>query len=121
MSNVQSQIRFLRRLEKYATEKPYFALSGPGIDRDPEKITNLEFHTETVEIQDIRPRIADFKIEECGFQAIHHPASLLKFENLNDVAVYQQEVQALLKDLFKAEHVVTWDFRVGVSQNHTGG
>lgn len=120
MSNIQSQIRFLRRLEKYATEKPYFAFSGPGIDRDPEKVTNLEFEYETVEIQDIRPRVADFKIEECGFQVVHHPASLLKFENLDDVAVYRQEVQALLKDLFKAEHVVTWDFRVGVSQNHTG-
>ncbi|KAI1348677.1 hypothetical protein F5Y01DRAFT_306543 [Xylaria sp. FL0043] len=84
MASTQGQIRFLRRLDKWATEKPFFRRSRA--DRR-------------------------FQIHECGFQVVFHPPALNDFGTLDHVAAYQRDVQSVLTKLFEAEHVLVWDFR----------
>ncbi|KAI1121041.1 hypothetical protein F5Y10DRAFT_282785 [Nemania abortiva] len=111
MASTQGQVRFLKRLDKWITEKPFFTFSRPNRNEDPEHLTNLEFQTETVEIQDVRGLIANFRIDECGFQVVHHPPAVVEFATLDHIAEYQKDVQTVLTKLFGAEHVLVWDFR----------
>jgi hypothetical protein len=112
MAKTQGQVRFLRRLDKWTAEKPFFIFSQPDRDENPANLTNLEFQTELLEITDIRGQEGDFKLDECGFKVVHHPPALVDFTTLDDVAQYQKDVQSILTTLFNAEHVLVWDFKV---------
>lgn len=109
---VSATIKFLARLPLYKAEQPFLAMVTPDVGFDPEKHTNLEMEDHEVDITDIRERIDDFKLNECGFQVVPHESRNLNFESVQDVEAYKRECEVWLKDFFKAEHAVCWDFRV---------
>ncbi|KAI0521432.1 hypothetical protein F5B22DRAFT_596809 [Xylaria bambusicola] len=111
MADTHGQVRFLRRSDKWTTEKPFFMYSQPDRDEDPENVTNLEFQTQLLDITDIRGQEDDFKLEECGFKVVHHPPALVDFTTLEHIREYQKDVQSALATFFDAEHILVWDFK----------
>lgn len=112
MPDVEGEIKFLSRLPRYKTEQPFYVSVAPGVEFDQEKHTNLEFERHAVTVSDIRPRLKDFTLDDCGFEIVPHVPKLLDFQTTLDVNVYKHETEALLQNFFQAEKVLTWDFKV---------
>ncbi|KAK3331559.1 hypothetical protein B0H66DRAFT_469877 [Apodospora peruviana] len=100
MAVIETKLKFLTRLDRYATEKPFFVTTAPKVVFDPAKHTNLEHELKTVHIQDIRDRLAEFDVERSGFQILNHIPKLLNIQTPDDVATYKQETQTVLQRLF---------------------
>ncbi|KAK5627027.1 hypothetical protein RRF57_002742 [Xylaria bambusicola] len=113
-------IVFLQRAPCYEKEKPYLVLLPDTVDVDPSiPRHNLLFETHRVNLTDVRGHENEYRIDECGFQYLHHETSvriLLGLQGggptLADVREYKAETEKTLKSFFNAVHVVCYDFRV---------
>ncbi|KAK0612446.1 hypothetical protein B0T17DRAFT_543702 [Bombardia bombarda] len=112
MAVVEARFKFLARLDRFVAEKPFFVTTAADIEFDPAKHTNIEHEIKSVKVHDIRGRQSQFSIALSGFQVIDHTPKLLELETLDHVAAYKQETQEVLKNLFQAEHAITFDLRI---------
>lgn len=116
------KISFLKQDPLYSQEKPYLVLLPPSQDVEIDRSiprSNLLYEYHLVEIGDVRGHAEKYQIEECGFQYFQHTTAVNSLPGLHgdgptreDIDTYKDETEAVLKDLFQAEHVVCYDLRV---------
>ena len=107
-------LSFLKGSERYLEEKPYFL--GPPLNQEvpPHLQTNLEYETlQNVRIEDVR----DHGME--AFNIDDHSFRFMKHQNETDLSTvdisikeYCAEMSKFVQDLFNAERVICYDFRV---------
>jgi hypothetical protein len=108
MPSVKASLEFLQRLPLYEVEKPYWCFVSPqsGIDPDQERQDNLEFeHHSDIVINDIRDRINDYKIGDCGFEVLSHETNITDFKTEDNIEDYRKETEDLLKETLGAVYV----------------
>lgn len=115
MPDVSATIEYLQRLDLYKSEKPYWCFLPPkeGFDPDKQRLDNLEWedHSE-ITIHDIRESINDFKIDECGFQVIHHQSMIPELDTEPHINEYRKETEEMLRTSMQAEYVHCYDHRL---------
>lgn len=112
MPTVQGRIRYVWRLPKYETEKPFVAAIPRGtVDLEKLPITNLEYEAKLVDFVDVRPALADFTLQTSGFQFFSHESKYPRVST-TELDGYQRETEDVLKKLLDAEEVVCYEFRV---------
>jgi hypothetical protein len=114
MPDVQSSIDYLAKLKLYETEKPYYCMLAPhdGFDPDAQRLDNLEFETHSdITFHDMRPLLSTIKMEDYGFQVVHHSSSHLALDSREDCKAYQAETEELLGKEFRAEFVKCYELR----------
>jgi hypothetical protein len=107
-----SRIYYLARLPRYQTEKPFYVNfpvhDVPGVPQH----NVLHERCEGIQIQDIRGREDEFRIDTQGFQLLQHDTSMTSddFENDRDVrAKYYPEIIKLLTQTLGASKVVPFE------------
>ena len=110
--------RFLKDLELYHAEKPYFCLmpATSANKADNEQMDNLEFESHhNIRIDDIRPLIATFKLDEYGFEVVQHTSRYLDIQSDKGLkstialAEYQLETEIMLTSHLEAAFVKCYD------------
>lgn len=115
MPDVETSIEYLQKLPLYEVEKPYYCLLAPheGFDPDAQRLDNLEFEVhDNIRVRDIRDKIHEFKLEECGFQVLSHSMGQSEFNTPDDIQGYKLETQAMLRETLGAECVKTYEVRI---------
>lgn len=115
MPDVQTSIEYLQKLPLYETEKPYYCLLAPheGFDPDAQRLDNLEFEVhENICVKDMRGKVHEFKLEECGFEVISHEMNRSEFNTPGDIEAYRHETQEMLRSFLGAEFVKTYEVRM---------
>ncbi|EFX06319.1 hypothetical protein CMQ_6640 [Grosmannia clavigera kw1407] len=103
-------LSFLSDIPRYRTEKPFYELRRPPAGFDYETATeaeleslakkdNLEFSEQDVPIGNIRGREANFRLETCGFEIVHHASRLTDRLMMSAEAIqaYKNETEELLQ------------------------
>jgi hypothetical protein len=118
MSDVVTEICFLKDLPLYKQEKPFMVLlpANEGLDPEAFRTNNLEFETlNNILISDIRGTEDPFTLETSGFQLIDHCSQNLDTTSRAQVEAYRAETEKFLSETLGAEKVVCWDVRVGMT------
>lgn len=114
MPDTSATLTFLKRLDLYQHEKPffYYKLANGTQDVD-EKTDNLEFEErQKVLVRNIRGREHEFSLDTSGFQIIHNKSNIKEFKTKEDVTSYISETADTLKSLLGAEHVQCYEAQV---------
>lgn len=99
---------------RYDTEKPYWAILGPGETLgEGIPFNNMEWETHELNLVDIRGRESEFGLKSCGFQIINHESGNLELDTPKLCQDYKQKTEVMLMSLFKANSVSCYDFCVG--------
>lgn len=112
---VQATLHYLKALEIYETETPYFLNI---LNDDPAQQvlrTNLEYAPhDDISIEDIREKggLDAFSIEENGFEVLKYTAKAAVDENDAEVAAYCEEIVKLVSEKLNAVHTICYDYRV---------
>lgn len=114
-TTVESSIKYLKRDERYQSEKPFkvtFDVSHiPGAPK-----TNHDFVDVEVLMTDVRHSMSDFTLDKNGFQFCKLPTSLSQQDFLDDQAItsrHYPEVKAFVESLLpKGSDVVILGHRV---------
>jgi hypothetical protein len=112
MPDVHACLEYLQKLPLYEDEKPYYCFLPPheGFDPDAQRLDNLEFENhDDILIRDMRDRIEEYKIDDCGFEVVEHESRFSKFERENDVEGYRTETEQLLMKTMGAVSVTCYD------------
>jgi len=118
MPQVMTTLEFLKDLELYRSEKPYFCLmpATDATEADNEQIDNLEFEChDDIRIDDMRPFVETFKLDENGFEAVHHVSRFVDIRSDNGLtstmalAEYQLETEDMLTGRLEAAFVKCYD------------
>ena len=106
-------LEFIKDLELYHTEKPYFVVIEEGEGKAPSTATNLELApVHNISLQDIRGREADFTIERNGFKYVKHEAQVAANDEEDNWVAYSQEMARLIQEECGSEKVICYDYRV---------
>ena len=111
---MQASLEYLQNLALYDTEKPYWCFLPPheGFDPDKQRVDNLEFEDHfNITIHDIRESEPK-RIDECGFQVLHHVSRFSRFDSPADVRGYKSETEGLLQKEMNAIFVKCYDHRL---------
>jgi hypothetical protein len=110
---VIATLNFIKPLELYETEQPYF-LNIPGSEPETQIIqTNLEYTPQDdITIEDIRGRTHEFSLEKNGFKVLKYDAEGLDQLQGSKVDTYCEEMAALVAEECNAVHAVCYDYRV---------
>lgn len=110
---VVATLNFIKPLDLYESEKPYF-LNIPGSEPGSQILqTNLEYAPHgDVPIEDIRDRISDFSLEKNGFQVMNYDAGTSDDLQGFNVEAYCEEMAALVSKACDAVHAICYDYRV---------
>ncbi|ETS76504.1 hypothetical protein PFICI_11891 [Pestalotiopsis fici W106-1] len=112
MPQIQGRIRYVQKLPKYETEKPFIAAIPEGtVDLEKIPITNLEYEEKLVDFVDVRQALTDFTLQTSGFQFLSHKSKYPRVST-TELDGYQRETEDVLKKLLDAEEIVCYDFRV---------
>ena len=106
MPAVHTDLEYLQ--DVYQVDKPYWRFKPPEDGFDPEKkrLSNLEFEWhKNVEVHDIRDTKSEFRMDECGFEVLHHPSEFLGFTTPDQVFAYRKETEEFLTKSFDAVFV----------------
>ncbi|KAI1159892.1 hypothetical protein F5B18DRAFT_664214 [Nemania serpens] len=112
---VQATLHYLKALEIYETETPYFLNI---LNDDPAQQvlrTNLEYAPhDDISIEDIREKggLDAFSIEENGFEVLKYTAKAAVDENDAEVAAYCEEIVKLVSEKLNAVHTICYDYRI---------
>lgn len=112
MPDVTTELDYLKDLDLYNVEKPYWCFLAPheGFDADTQRVDNLEFEAHSnIKITDVRNTKDDIKLEEYGFQILSHTSEIPSFTSPTDVAAYKEETAQLLKETFSAVYTKCYD------------
>ena len=114
---VQATLHFLKPLDIYETERPYFLnILGDEISQQILQ-TNLEYSPrEGISIEDVREQGLDkFSLEENGFQVLKYKANTAVDLDDAKVETYCEEIVKLVSERLNAVHTVCYDYRVRFS------
>jgi len=117
------EVSFLEKSPRYETEKPYLVLLPEGAAVDPSiPLHNLKFEEKEVSVLDIRDCQSAYHLDECGFEYLLHTTSVTAIlgdePNVDHVAAYKAETEALLRQRFGAVKVVCYELRVRDPARH---
>ena len=120
----QARLRYLKRLELYKTEKPFQVFFDIPEDEVDQRLHNLDFEDKSCRIQDIRPHLRDYTLDEHAFAVRHQDLSLEPHLFVNREIVesrYLPTIEQLLrKEDPSIERVFFFDWRVSSSAGDTG-
>ncbi|KAK0118547.1 hypothetical protein ONS95_007435 [Cadophora gregata] len=118
MPCVVTTLEYLKDLELYQLEKPYFCLmpASDATQVDNEQIDNLEFESHhDIRIEDIRPLKEKYELDEYGFEVLSHTSRFLDLHSENGLsstmalAEYQIETEDMLNSHLGAVFVKCYD------------
>ncbi|KAI4624820.1 uncharacterized protein J4E87_005301 [Alternaria ethzedia] len=112
-SMIETSMHFLQRSDLYSTVKPYSLRFEPpdGFERSNIKLERRE----DLKIEDARPNINNFTLEEQGFKIVNME-SKMRYEQFEDdakiVQVYLSEIADTIRELLGAAHVQIFEHTV---------
>ncbi|KAI9859247.1 MAG: hypothetical protein M1813_007021 [Trichoglossum hirsutum] len=116
MSDVYADIDYLKDLELYKAEKPYWCFLTPhdGFDPDRQRVDNLEFESRhNIKITDIRSiGKGNIGLESRGFEVLSHTTKIPELTTVNAVEAYKAETEQLLKERLGATFVRCYDLKL---------
>ncbi|RDW75662.1 hypothetical protein BP5796_06483 [Coleophoma crateriformis] len=118
MASLVVEIEFIQDRAEYEDEKPYILLAEekePGMGS--RSLTNVEWLSRKVNVQDLRGREQMFELDKTGFQILLHPSMNLNFADIESINRYKRETEKLLMDTLKSSYVFCYDFRVFYNPN----
>lgn len=104
--------RYLKNLDLYQTEKPYWCFLTPrdGFDPDKERVDNLEFERcQNTTITDIRSFKDKINLKGHGFEVLPHTTKISEFTSADAIEAYKAETEQLLKERLRASYVKCYD------------
>jgi hypothetical protein len=115
MAPVTAQLGFIRPLDVYAKEKPYWLFIGrpehmPNLD-----LTNVKTDAVTgIPLRDVRGHEAEYSLDKHGFQYIKHHQTFDAFDDEQRIIdEYLPQVERTIRDSIPyAEKIFVYDWRV---------
>jgi len=106
------------KTELYDDKKPYY-FSGPLNPEQEAKRSNLKYTTqENIQVQDLRGNEQNLKLDEHGFELVAHiPKTNLIDPGDEQLERYLEEMSSFIKDKFKAELVLAYNYRVSIQNS----
>lgn len=114
MADTFAQLGFMKPLDLYKKEKPYWLFIGKPETAPEVDVTNVVTEPVSVPVCDVRNREADYTLETQGFQFIKHDHTFQSFEDEQLLKqVYLPQVEKTIRDVISdAEKVLIYDWRV---------
>ena len=113
---VKANLRFLKRLELYESEKPFQIFCNIPIDAEDQRQSNLEFEEFTVALHDIRQQRPAPSLDNNGFTTRKHSTAMKSEDFLNRElveSIYLPEIEALLREAEdNIDRIFIFDWRV---------
>jgi len=109
---------YLVKTELYDDKKPYYS-SGLLNPEQEAKRSNLKYTTqENIQVQDLRGNEQNFRLDEHGFELVAHiPKTNLIDPGDEQLERYLEEMSSFIKDKFKAELVLAYNYRVSIQNS----
>lgn len=103
--------RYIADIPLWTKEKPFVV---DQIEKaQGESISNIEYEDhETENLHDLRGSESQLDIYEHSFQFFNRPTELIKLPEEEMMVPYAEHVNDVLGDIFKTDHVFTYDLRV---------
>ena len=119
VSSTLCSFQYLSKLEVYVDVKPYF-FSGPLKSEHESMRTNLHYtEHEGIPVRDVRGSEDELNIDMHGFCSVRRESSIDLSEPDDTATVaYIRETCETIRELFNAEHVVCYDYRVSEPPMH---
>jgi len=115
MCHILAQFNFLKPLDLYNTEKPYWLFIGKP-DSDPKvETTNVVTNMVTgIMVKDVRGYESEFTLDKQGFRFITHNQTFKSFDDEEKVKTeFLPEVERIIKDhVHSTSRVLVYDWRV---------
>jgi hypothetical protein len=111
------QLQFLKRLDIYEHQKPYWLFVAKPENVPDAKLTNVEMESVPgIPVHDVRHSEEDYRIDTHGFQFVSHDQT---FHDFDDESLVQEEYVPQVEKLIKscipnAEKVFVFDWRVSL-------
>ena len=117
MVNTVSQLGFLKPLDLYKMENPYWLFIGKPKNAPDVDITNVETERVSVPVCDVRNHEIDYSLEKQGFQFIIHKHTFQSFDDEQRLRQeYLPQVEKTIRDIIpEAERVHIYDWRVCIT------
>lgn len=112
-----AQMNFIKPLELYNREKPYWLFLGRPDHMPDVDLSNVQTDLVTeIPLQDVRSREATFSLEKQGFKFIEHGQDFEAFDNEQCIIDdFLPQVERVIKDnIVYAKKVHIYDWRVSV-------
>lgn len=110
---------YLADIPLYITEKPYVIEQAEGVSDVDSTNVQSAYYDQSGNLHDLRGREKDFSIESHSFCFEQHHTDLDLVYEEESMIPYAEEVNQLLKDKFKTEHVICYDLRVCIAISHS--
>jgi hypothetical protein len=110
---VFARFRYIEDSERFRTEKPYH-FSGPLDPSEEEYRTNMTFvWHDDVAVRDLRSCLGQLNLGVHGFKFIKYDGEYSDIsDNPSALAVYMNQMTALVQEHLAAEAVICYDYRV---------
>lgn len=117
MANTIAELSFLKPLDKYGEEKPYWLFIGKPKNAPDVDTTNVVTEFVKVPIHDVRGNESEYALDKQGFQFIVHGHKFQSFED-EDLIVqeYLPQVEETIRSTIPGvDKVVIYDWRVCIT------
>jgi hypothetical protein len=115
MGDATARFEYLRNLDVYHQEKPYYYDGPLSPDLEPKR-TNLQYESIPVPVQDGRTNSQRFTLQENGFKLMKHETCTALNEEPRPsqatVDAYLSEVVDILRKEFDGSKVIVFDYAV---------
>jgi hypothetical protein len=105
-------LQYLADTPRLRAEKPYRIRGFDIKAEDGIELTNMEWESHNVTVEDLRNKKDRPEFEECGFKWIDYKTRATPGYNEESIIAYCDEMIALLHLQIEAEQVICYDMRV---------
>jgi hypothetical protein len=106
------KFKYIANIPLWESEKPYVVDQAQGVSGG--SLSNLMYEDhESHSLHDLRGYEDRLDLFEDSLQFIKHPTKLIDLPEEEMMIPYAEEINDLLKAIFKTDHVITYDLRVG--------
>ncbi|KAI8960372.1 hypothetical protein F5Y11DRAFT_349625 [Daldinia sp. FL1419] len=109
------ELRFIKPLSKYKTEKPYWLFVGRPSEFSEIDLTNVELETVPgIPLHDIRNDGESYTLDDHGFQFVKHDQTFVEFDDEKLIeSEYLPQVEKVIRDnVPDAQKVFVFDWRI---------
>ncbi|EEP78484.1 predicted protein [Uncinocarpus reesii 1704] len=115
MGTITAQLNFLKPIDSYKTEKPYWLFIGKPETAPDVDLTNVVTETVTdIPVHDVRGHEEKYSLDEHGFQFIKHNQTFQAFEDEERIKTeFLPQVEKVIRENVPyVERVLVYDWRV---------
>ena len=115
MATVTAKLNFIKPLDLYTKEKPYWLFIGKPEHGPDVELTNVKTETiDGISLHDVRGHEANFCLDEHGFQFIENNQTFQAFDSEQRIIdEYLPQAEKVIKDYIPyAEKTYIYDWRV---------